>query len=228
MAERDIIQCPTVAQGCDLWAPVYDHDANPLVALEEPIVAAALGEVAGLRVLDLGCGTGRHALRLAAAGASVTALDLSPGMLREARAKAGPLPIDFRLHDLTRPLPFPDGVFDLAVSGLVLEHLEDLDGFFRELRRVLKPGGRAVVSAMHPSMFLKGTQAHFHDPATGAEIRPGSLPHPLGAFIMAALRAGLELEAIQEVAPDEAFVQRWPRAKGSFSWPMLVVLEVRR
>ena len=228
MAERDLIQCSTVQQGYDLWAAVYDHDANPLVALEEPIVAAALGEVAGLRVLDLGCGTGRHALRLAAAGASVTALDLSPGMLQEARAKAGVLPIDFRLHDLTQPLPFFEGVFDLAVSGLVLEHLEDLDGFFRELRRVLKDGGRAVVSAMHPAMFLKGTQAHFHDPATGAEIRPGSRPHPLGAFVMAALHAGLHLDAIREVAPDEAFVERWPRAKGSFNWPMLVVLEVRR
>jgi hypothetical protein len=41
---------------------VYDHDANPLPALEEPIMHRAVGEVRSLNVLDLGCGTGRHAL----------------------------------------------------------------------------------------------------------------------------------------------------------------------
>src|SRR5512133_1570407 len=72
---RDPARVAGVRRGYDRWAPVYDHDANPLTALEEPLVRVALGDVAGLSVVDLGCGTGRHALWLAAAGASVTALD---------------------------------------------------------------------------------------------------------------------------------------------------------
>ena len=73
----------------NLWATVYDHDANPLPALEEPIVQAAAGNVTGLTALDLGCGTGRHAMWLNSAGANVTAVDFSPGMLEVARRKPG-------------------------------------------------------------------------------------------------------------------------------------------
>ena len=72
--------------------------------------------------------------------------------------------------DLHEPLPFPAGAFDRVVSGLVLEHLRDLDAFFAEARRVLREGGRAVVSAMHPAMFLRGSQARFTDPESGGKL----------------------------------------------------------
>src|SRR5437764_346742 len=130
---------PSVRTGYDRWAAVYDHDANPLQALEGPVVREAVGDVRGLAVLDLGCGTGRHSLWLAAGGAVVTAVDFSEGMLTEARRKPGAESVRFLVHDLHEPLPFADGTFDRVVSGLVLEHLGDLDVFFREARRVLKP-----------------------------------------------------------------------------------------
>src|SRR5213075_671083 len=59
-------------EGYDRWAEIYDGDGNPLIALEEPEVDQLLGDVAGLDLVDVGCGTGRHALRLAARGANVT------------------------------------------------------------------------------------------------------------------------------------------------------------
>lgn len=126
----------------------------------------AVGDVRDLAVLDLGCGTGRHAIWLAAAGANVTAVDFSEAMLAEARQKAAGANIRFLGHDLHEPLPFPSGAFDLVVSGLVLEHLRDLPSFFGESHRVLRSGGRAVVSAMHPAMFLRGSQARFTGPAS--------------------------------------------------------------
>jgi malonyl-CoA O-methyltransferase len=86
--------------------PPYDHEANPLIALEEPVVREALGEVRGLAILDLGCGTGRHSLWLARAGAAVTAVDFSAGMLDEARGKPGAETVRFLAHDLHEPLPF--------------------------------------------------------------------------------------------------------------------------
>jgi malonyl-CoA O-methyltransferase len=216
-----------IRSGYDRWAEVYDHELNPLVGLEEPVVHEALGDVRGLAVLDLGCGTGRHALWLASAGARVTAVDFSEGMLDEARRKPGASAVRFLVHDLHRPLPFAAGAFDRVVSGLVLEHLTDLEFVFAEARRVLKPGGRAVVSAMHPAMCLKGVEARFTDPATGEKVTPGSLAHPLGAFVMAAVQAGFRLEAIVERAPDAAFAARYPRAEKYVDWPMLVVLQLR-
>lgn len=213
-----------VRPGYDRWAAVYDHDANPLQALEEPVVRAAAGDVGELRTLDLGCGTGRHALWLAAAGARVTAVDFSEGMLAEARRKPGAEAVEFIEHDLHAPLPFADSAFDLVVSGLVLEHLADLDPFFEETRRVLAPGGKAILSAMHPAMFLKGAQARFTDPASGEIVQPGSLSHSVSDFVMAALRAGFALWEIGEFAPDAAFAEKFPRAQKYVGWPMLVVM----
>jgi SAM-dependent methyltransferase len=215
---------PAIRAGYDRWAMVYDHDANPLPALEEPLVAELIGEAAGRSVLDLGCGTGRHALRLASAGADVTAVDFSDGMLAEARRKPGSERIRFVVHDLHDPLPMSDGTFDLVVSGLVLEHLRDLPAFFAEARRVLRPGGRMVVSAAHPAMFLRGSQARFTDPDTGRIVEPGSVPHRLGEFVMAAVGAHFRIDHIGEHAPDDAFAARYPRARKYVGYPMLVVM----
>jgi malonyl-CoA O-methyltransferase len=215
----------SVRAGYDRWAAVYDHDGNALVALEEPVVRALIDDASGLNVLDLGCGTGRHALWLASIGASVTAVDFSKEMLAEARRKSGAEAVRFVVHDLHTPLPF-GAEFDLVVSGLVLEHLHDLNGFFAEARRVLKSDGRAVISGMHPAMCLRGAQARFTDPTTGEKVQPGSLPHSVGAFVMAAVRAGFQLLDVIEHAPDEEFATRWPRAAKYIGWPMLVVLSL--
>ena len=225
--DRKTVSETSVRRGYDRWASIYDHEANPLIALEEPRVREALGDVAGLSLLDLGCGTGRHALPLASAGARVTAVDFSEGMLEEARRKPGAGAVRFLAHDLHQPLPFADGSFDRVVSGLVLEHLRDLAAFFAEARRMLRPGGRAVVSAMHPAMFLRGVQARFTDPDTGEKVQPGSVAHTLGDFVMAAVRAGFVLEGVGEHAADAAFAARYPRAEKYVGWPMLVVLRLQ-
>ncbi len=227
MAEPRKPEKAAIQQGYDRWAEIYDQEQNPLIGLEEPVVREALGDVAGLEMLDLGCGTGRHALWLAAAGASVTAVDFSAGMMEKARAKPGAERVRFLVHDLHERLPFPDGAFDRVVSGLVLEHLRDLDAFFGEARRVLKPAGRAVVSGMHPAMFLRDVRARFHDPLTGEKVEPGSVEHGIGDYAMAAVRAGFSLEGIVEQAPDAAYAARCSRAAKYVGWPMLLVLSLR-
>jgi malonyl-CoA O-methyltransferase len=217
----------SVRHGYDRWAEVYDDDANPLIALEEPHIRQAIGDVRGLSVLDVGCGTGRHSTWLAEAGANVTAIDFSQGMLDRARRKPEASIIRFVVHDITQPLPFKDSSFDIVISGLVLEHIHDLTKFFDEIRRVTRLRGRAIISAMHPAMFLRGSQARFTDPTSGQIVQPGSVNHPLGKMIMTTLQAGFSLEEVEEYAPDPTLAARFARAEKYIGWPMLVILQLR-
>ena len=217
-----------VREGYDRWSPIYDQEENPLIALEGPIIREWMGEVHQKKVLDLGCGTGRHSHWLSEAGAAVTAVDFSHGMLAKARQKPGAEKIAFLNHDLHFPLPFKDRDFDKVVSSLVLEHIRDLDYFMNQISRILKSGGQAVVSAMHPAMFLRGTHARFTDPKTGELVQPGNIPHSLGEMVMSVIRAGLTLDNIVEVCPDSEFAIKSPRAAKYLDWPMLVVFSLKR
>ena len=214
-----------VREGYDRWAMVYDDDQNPLQALEGPLMQQACGNVEGLRVLDIGCGTGRHTLWLAQAGSEVTGIDFSEAMLAKAHKKTKGYSIDLIVHDLHQRLPFEAGQFDMVVSGLVLEHIVDLAYYFSEIARVLGNSGRAVVSAMHPAMFLRDSQAQFTDPISGEKVRPGSLPHQLSDMVMGAVSASLELVHFSEHSGDTQLAAVFPRSKKYVGWPMLVLLQ---
>jgi SAM-dependent methyltransferase len=104
----------------------------------------ALGDLQGKRALDYGCGHGMAAVTMARAGARVTAFDLSPGYVSEARERA--VANGVNVECLTadgEELPFPDASFDAVWGNAILHHL-DLVKAGRELRRVLAPGGVAV------------------------------------------------------------------------------------
>lgn len=212
--------------GYDHWAASYDEDGNPLPALEGPLTKELLGDVRGLRILDIGCGTGRHAIRLAAAGAIVHALDFSSGMLARAREKASGTEITFQAHDLTQPLPFAAADFDRVLCALVLDHVADLDSFFSEMNRVCRVAGSVVVSVVHPAMMLLGVEARFRDTRTGQEIRPASCRHELSEYVMAATRAGLTIDHMSEHAVDEALAARVERARKYLNWPMLFLMRL--
>jgi SAM-dependent methyltransferase len=105
---------------------------------------AQLGDVGGLRVLDYGCGHGMAAVVLARAGAQVTAFDLSGGYVAEARARAAANGVGIAFVQANgEHLPFADAVFDRVWGCAILHHL-DLPRAGSELRRVLRPDGRAV------------------------------------------------------------------------------------
>jgi malonyl-CoA O-methyltransferase len=217
-----------VRAGYDRWAEVYDTDLNPLVLLEEPLVREWVGDPAGLRVADVGCGTGRHTAWLAAAGAEVDAFDASPGMMSRARARVVGRPVRFIEHALPAALPVEDARYDLALLALVADHVEDLGAAFHELRRVLRPGGRLIFTVLHPAMYLKGVSARFTDPRSGERVYVKAVDHPYGAYVTAPLRAGLQIEEIAERSIDEALAVRAPRAEKYLGWPLLLAMRLRR
>ncbi|MGW5160762.1 class I SAM-dependent methyltransferase [Nonomuraea wenchangensis] len=125
---------------------------------ERPAMLELAGDVAGRRILDAGCGAGPLFAALRDRGAVVTGVDASAGMLELARRRLG-ADADLRVVDLAGPLPFPDDTFDDVVASLVLHYLEDWGPTLAEIRRVLKPGGRLLVSVDHPFVITLMQQA---------------------------------------------------------------------
>ena len=143
---------PAVANDYDSFAEAYsaENESSLLNAYyDRPAMLALAGDVAGRRVLDAGCGSGPLYAALRDRGAVVTGFDKSAGMLALARRRLG-AGADLQVADLGGPLPFPDSTFDDVVASLVLHYLEDWGPPLAELRRVLKPGGRLIVSVEHP------------------------------------------------------------------------------
>jgi demethylmenaquinone methyltransferase / 2-methoxy-6-polyprenyl-1,4-benzoquinol methylase len=140
----------------DRIAPVYDVMNRVMTAgldVRWRRLAAEAAVRRGDRVLDAACGTGDLAIADLKAGAGkVTGLDFSEQMLARARRKA---PLEWVRGDLLA-LPFADGTFDAATVGFGVRNVADLELALRELRRVLRPGGRlAVLEITQPRGALK-------------------------------------------------------------------------
>ena len=151
-----------------------------------------VGVRSGARVLDMGCGGGRHAFEAWRRGATVVALDYSEAELKEVRAVLGAMLASGEVGpeasdraegsrsggiggaangDALR-LPFPDATFDVVIASEVLEHLWDDTGAISELVRVLKPGGRMAVTVptRWPERVCWALDHRYHD-IPGAHVR---------------------------------------------------------
>ena len=224
--ESSTMEIVSTQEGYRRWAELYDKEDNPLILLEEQHIEALAGDVAGLQVADIGCGTGRASLRLAAAGARVTAVDFSEAMLEQARHKPGAEGVFFIQHDLSKPLPLESGAFARVFCCLVLDHIGDLKTLFSEMHRICEPSGAVVLSVMHPAMSLRGVQARFIEPMSGRRISPAGFAHQMSDYLMAAVYSGLRVTHVSEHAVDEALVARSPRAQKYLGWPMLLLMKL--
>jgi SAM-dependent methyltransferase len=114
---------------------------------------------AGERLLDLGCGDGAFAAELLGAGCVVTMADVSGEALRRARGRAP----GAEAVALTEgaPLPFAEDAFDVVWAGEVLEHVADVVGLLADVRRVLRWGGRLLVTTPWHGRLVVATDAHF-------------------------------------------------------------------
>jgi len=189
-----------VTEGYARWSESYDAGANPLILIEEPVVQAMLERLPVGDALDAACGTGRHASFLAARGHRIIGVDASREMLDKARASIPSA--DFRVGSL-EALPLEDASVDLVVCGLALTHVMDLDASIAELARVLRPGGRIVLSDLHPMMVLLGGSGLFFD-AKGAAGNVRTYHHAHASYLEAFRRARLDVVDCVEPVVERA------------------------
>jgi SAM-dependent methyltransferase len=118
-------------------------------ALERDLILRLVGPVAGLRVLDVGCGDGQLALAFAQAGARVSATDPDPRMREVARRRFEAAAVKVCLDEASaETLPFEGDSFDVVSAVTVLCFVHEPEGAIREMARVLKPGGRLVIGEL--------------------------------------------------------------------------------
>jgi ubiquinone/menaquinone biosynthesis C-methylase UbiE len=130
-----------IIEGYDRWAPTYDGERNPLIALEENITLDLVGDVRNQRVLDVGCGTGRYCELLAKRGAKVVGIDPSSKMLEHAKRKITPN-CKFELHlGRIEDAHLPSNHFNVVVSALTVGHMLELEPVIREVSRIIKSRG---------------------------------------------------------------------------------------
>lgn len=196
----------------ELWAPTYPPVAhNPLMRVEQQVVASLLRGVRASRALDVGTGSGRCMPLLAATGASlVLGLDFSMAMLAHGRPIAG------RVCGDARRLPFRRASFDLINASLMAGDIDDLTGWVGEMASALARAGHFIYSDFHPSWAPRGWRRTFRT-ADGRRLGIPYASHSIEDHLGALEGAGLKVLAVREPrlsadATDphvKAFRRRW-------------------
>lgn len=205
----------------DSFAEAYadDSESNLINGYYcRPAILDLAGEVAGRRILDVGCASGAVFEALRDRGAAVTGMDSSAEMVRLARQRLGD-GADLHHADISRPLPFPDGRFDDAVASLVLHYLEDWTAPLTELRRVLTPGGRLIMAVNHPHVYkLIRPEGHYFEIEewsddnifSGQQATLTYWHRPLPAMTDAFTAAGFRIAVISEPPPASGARELFP------------------
>jgi len=226
--EREGYKQVEIVEGYDIWAPTYDEEHNPLIALEENITLDLIGDVTSQRVLDVGCGTGRYCELLAKRGAKVVGIDPSSKMLECARRKITPsckFELRFgRIEDIN----FPNSHFNVVVCALTVGHMHELEPFMREVSRVIKIRGRLVLSDIHPYWPISGHDyAEFFN-GKGQEYRIPEYVHLFEEHWSLFRKFKFSVEGVKEPRIDEKLIERFPNLIKYKGMPLALILKARK
>ncbi len=218
----------SIARGYATWAPTYDATMR-ITPIDLPLLDRLKGSEfrAVASAVDLGCGTGRIGAWLRARGVgAVDGVDRSAPMLRFARKIR-------RYRRLARASVLrsglPAGGYGLAISSLVACHLPDLRPFYREMARLVRPGGRAAVVDFHPFFLLNGVPTHFSS-GSGSPLAIRNEVHLLSDHVRTATATGWRLDRFDELAVPRAWLRSnpgWRRHLGRPVSFMMVYVKAR-
>jgi SAM-dependent methyltransferase len=206
----------------DRLAPVWSAstDDGPFNGwLERPALRSLVPRpLAGITVLDAGCGSGAQCEWLADEGAEVVGVDVSPAMVAEARRRCGDRAA-FEVADLAEPLAIEPGTIDGITCSLVLHYLRHWEVALRSFATVLRPGGWVVLSLDHPfGPPLPGQRGGYFDTELvsdtwtkdGVTVTQHFWRRPLSSVVDAFAEAGFAVERLAEVQPSAEALQRFP------------------
>ena len=209
-------------------------------------IRALLPDMAGLRVVDLGCGFGWFCRWAREAGAAeVLGLDLSEKMLAKAAQDTSDPAITYGRADIDR-LDLAPGAFDLAYSSLALHYLEALEAVMAAVHAALVPGGHFVFSVEHP-IYTAPSRPGFVTAEDGRRLwpldgylseghrvtnwfAPGVVKHhrTVASDVTALLSAGFTLAALQEWGPSDAQIAEHPGWADERQRPPFLLVAARR
>jgi ubiquinone/menaquinone biosynthesis C-methylase UbiE len=208
----EVVKKSGVAAAYDQWAETYDTDLNPTRELAGKALRKMDLPVAGLELVEIGCGTGRNTEWLTSgAAASITALDFSEEMLRRARARVADPRVRFIQHDVRTWWPLAENAADVMIAMLILEHVEHLNTVFVQAVRTLRSRGSLFICELHPMRQLMGGQAQFSNTQTGERQLVPAFLHNVADYVNNGVSAGLELQRLDEWRDNDAPPKSFPR-----------------
>ena len=206
-------------------APAYEREVLPMFEAFAKEALRLASPPAGARVVDVACGPGTLAGLAAQRGHAVDAIDFSPGMIErlEARKLAG---VTARVGD-GQQLPYADATFGAGFSLFGLMFFPDRAQGFRELRRVLAPGARAVVSSWIPLDEVPTMRAMFEGVSRGLGQPRTTLPTPLGTAEayrdeMGAVFGDVEVHRVSTTHNEPSAREMWGMLERTLT-PLLVI-----
>jgi SAM-dependent methyltransferase len=218
-----------------------------------PVQVAMCGDVAGKRLLDVGCGTGYFSRDMARRGAQVVGVDVSPRMVEHARRHeaASPLGIEYRVGDAAEIAAwFAPGSFDMATSCMALQDMPDIPTVLRAVHAVLKPRGRLVASITHPctdtpfrewqrdesgrrrclcvDRYFDRVPVEYTWRGWAYDFATPALHAPLEDWFAWVFDAGFELRAFREPRPTEEALRARPDLEDAAKVPYYVMFDLVR
>jgi len=227
----------------DTWHGRYTEfgDKNRQYLIDPPLFRV-LGQVDGKRILDAGCGNGYLSRLLSKRGAEVVGVDVSRRFIEIAERIEEREPLNIRYHvgSLCNLSMLNDGTFDAVVSNIVLGDLQDIEQAVKELRRVLRLGGKLVFSIMHPCFASSPVHGWVREPVDShrkedwlywkvdryfersmEEWRYYDLPpvysfhRPLSDYMKLLINSGFRITDFEEPVPEEKDIEEHYREFGN-------------
>ena len=214
-----------------------------LGAGEWHVLKGMLPDLAGRRVLDLGCGFGWHCAYAAEHGAAeVLGIDISEKMIEVARARNNYPAVSYQCLAI-EDYGYPAGSFDVVLSSLAFHYLESFDDIAGKVYRTLSPGGAFVFSVEHPVFTAYGSQQWFEDDCGGKLFWPvdnyfmegrrcadflgakvTKYHKTLTTYLNGLLTRGFIITGVVEPQPDPSMLETIPEMKDELRRPMMLIV----